>query len=143
MASKQRDYEAEFIQAFDDLNWNIVDCTAAGSYLAWHNDTDDTIMYQYKPEGLRYPVTHRLSQFTLDFCVPEALVALEFDGFFSADHGIGGHRNWGGFHRDRRKDRLLTMNDWRVLRYGPGDVRDFRAVIRAAEEFIALVRKVK
>ena len=141
MSKPPRNYEVEFIQAFDDLNWSVWDCQSE-SYLAGDNQAN-TVWYQYKPGNLRYSTTNRISQFTLDFCVPHRRAALEFDGFFSADHGIGGHRNWGGFHRDRRKDRLLTMNDWRVLRYGPGDVRNFKGIVSAAEEFISLVEKLR
>jgi very-short-patch-repair endonuclease len=134
-----RNYEAEFLQAFDDLGRQVWDC-AGGGFLpegSWD------VAYQYKPGDLRYPDTKRLAQFTLDFCVPEVKAALEFDGFFSAAHGVGGHRNWGGFHRDRRKDRLLTRHGWRVYRFGPGDVKNYGAVVKAVKQFLELVEWIK
>lgn len=134
-----RDYEQEFIQAFDDLGWNFWDAGGGGYW----PEAEKYVVYQYKPDGIRYPDTHRLTQFTLDFAVPTEKVALEFDGFFSADHGIGGHRNWGGFHRDRRKDRVLTRHGWRVYRFGPGDVKNYSAVVKAVRQFIELVEAVR
>ncbi len=73
---------------------------------------------------------------------------LEFDGFFGQAGGgrraaSGGHTNWTGFHRDRKRDRLLVLQGWKVLRFGPADLKDGEGVQRAVRTFLQLVGEEK
>jgi hypothetical protein len=149
MPRKTRDYETEFIQAFEELGWNVVDCVEYAGDLPVFLATEPeerTVFYQYTP-CLVYNDTGKKSRFSLDFAVPGVMVYMEFDGFFSSRGGkqvnTSGHRNWGGFHRDRRKDRTLVYHGWRGYRFGPGDVRNYAGIVKAARQFIELVERVR
>ena len=50
------------------------------------------------------------SRFRLDFAYPEVKVAIEYDGWDA-------HRSRTSFDADRRRDRLLTLDGWIVLRF--------------------------
>jgi hypothetical protein len=65
--------------------------------------------------GLPEPVQQhwvrvRTERFRLDFAYPEQKVAIEYDGWDA-------HRSRGAFDRDRRRDRLLQLAGWTVLRF--------------------------
>jgi len=63
------------------------------------------------PEPVRqHQVTVNGHAFRIDFCYPEARLAIESDGF--AHHG---HRQ--AFERDRFRQNLLVLAGWRVLRF--------------------------
>jgi very-short-patch-repair endonuclease len=49
-------------------------------------------------------------RFRLDFAYPDALIAIEYDGWDP-------HRSRTAFDHDRRRDRLLQLAGWRVLRF--------------------------
>jgi very-short-patch-repair endonuclease len=49
-------------------------------------------------------------RFRLDFAYPEAMVAIEYDGWDA-------HSSRAAFDRDRRRDRILQLAGWRVLRF--------------------------
>lgn len=78
------------------------------------------------------------SHYHLDFCLPHYKLNLEFDGYRGygkAGRTQGGHNSWTGFHRDRRRDRLMEMAGWRVLRYGPMDLNSLDGVKNAVAAF--------
>ena len=143
-----RNYELEFIQAFEDLGWEVLDCSDSPEL---PDDLEaNTVLYQFKPK-LAIPSKGkkgRTSTFALDFAIPRLKVYMEFDGFFAIrggkKTGEGGHRSWSGFHRDRRKDRALTVNGWRGFRYGPGDTgKSVVDTAVCAREFLEMAGKVE
>ena len=52
----------------------------------------------------------RGERFRLDFASPEQMVAIEYDGW-------DWHSTRSAFDRDRRRDRLLQLDGWTVLRF--------------------------
>jgi very-short-patch-repair endonuclease len=44
---------------------------------------------------------------------------------------------------DRERDRLLTLAGWRVLRYGPSDVKTPEQARRSAQFFVEVIRQIK
>jgi len=146
VASK-RSYEEELVQAFEDLGVLVMsqeeyDERVASRATLWETTGLYDVVRGYIEPDLYNPKTRRKLKQSLDFAIPALKVYLEFDGFFSAGHGIGGHRNWSGFHRDRLKDRLMAFRSWRGLRYGPGDMRKFADVMSCAKEFLEFARMV-
>jgi hypothetical protein len=64
--------------------------------------------------GLPTPVAQHwvrvgAERFRLDFAYPDQKIAIEYDGWDS-------HRSRSAFDRDRRRDRLLQLAGWTVLR---------------------------
>ena len=75
-----------------------------------------------KPE--REYVFHPERKWRLDFCWPDAMLAVEVEG------GIyrgGGHTSAGGIKRDIDKHNALTLLGWRVLRFHGDQVRSGEA----------------
>lgn len=101
----------------------------------------DLVLQQFPVRTRDYEgKSHR---WVLDFALPALKVAIEIDGFYSSgNHGIGGHRNWTGFHRDRTKDRGLQWQGWHVLRFGPADM-SHKAAVRSAHEVADYLRTLK
>lgn len=63
-------------------------------------------------------------KFQIDFASVANKLAIELDGW--QFHG----KHKAGFHRDREKDRLLTLNGWRILRFTAKDVRGDLELVR-------------
>ena len=58
----------------------------------------------------QHPVTVAGEHFRLDLAYPDRLLAIEYDGWDF-------HRSRSAFDRDRRRDRLLQLAGWTVLRF--------------------------
>jgi very-short-patch-repair endonuclease len=71
-------------------------------------------------------------RFEIDIALMDYQIAIEVDGFRS--HGISKV----GWLRDRKKDRLLQLNGWVVLRFSAGEVfKDLENVILEIERFVS------
>ena len=55
--------------------------------------------------------------FRIDIAIPSFRLAIEVDGF--QHHG----RFLDDFKKDRRRQNLLTLNGWRILRFSAGEIR--------------------
>lgn len=80
------------------------------------------------------PLTDQGSRFEVDVALPELRIAIEVDGW--QYHG----RFKKGFHRDRKKDRMLTLAGWRTLRFTYREIMGaIGEVLNGIEALIALV----
>lgn len=63
-------------------------------------------------------------KYRLDIALPDQRLAIEVDGW----EWHGKHK--GDFQRDRTRQNLLTVNNWRILRFTAGEIRkDMDAVM--------------
>jgi very-short-patch-repair endonuclease len=75
--------------------------------------------------GLKFRKQHPFGPFILDFYCEAAKLAVEVDGW---------SHNMGPLGRDERRDRWLTRQDVRVLRFTAEDVlKDLDGVVRSIE----------
>lgn len=58
---------------------------------------------------------HRVRRYRIDFAYPDQRVAIELDDY-------GSHSGVGRFRSDRRRQNVLVLEDWRVLRFTWDDV---------------------
>lgn len=92
--------------------------------------------------------TGRPRMFRLDYAHLPSRVALEVDGYNRHNpktgkySGKGGHITWDGFHNDRHRDRCLTLDGWRVLRCGPGDLKGEDGPPNIVNQFEAMIQGV-
>lgn len=130
---RKYEYEDAFGFVLEKLGFKVVgrkDYLKCASYF-----TDQTVIVrEFIPRAWDDQI---LRDWQLDFSCPPALAYLEIDGFGGGR--TGGHRNWTGFHRDREKDRNLTLRRWRGLRFGPGDLHSEEGMFVAAKQFASLI----
>lgn len=85
----------------------------------------DRAVPQYRPIASR--------RYSVDVALPAERIAIEIDGW--QHHG----RYLADFRRDREKDRALTLEGWRVLRFTAGEVRaDVGACVDVVERVLCL-----
>ena len=61
-------------------------------------------------------------KFRFDIAVPGMMLAIEYEGIFSAKSG---HTTAGGYIKDCEKYNLATVQGWRILRYTGNNYKDF------------------
>lgn len=159
LAHRERDYEGEFAEAAEHAGLVVIDRTVwkknhmklnyevpAGGVTV---DSARIVVRQYMPHvpSLRGAEPRK---WACDFACPALKVSVEIDGFGgkcgverkTGYGGLGAHRTWAGFHRDREKDRDMTLAGWRILRFGPGDLSTPANVARCVREFAELIGHV-
>lgn len=77
---------------------------------------------------------HPERRYRIDYAFPEQKVAIEFDGYRS--HGI----SLSGFRDGLRRQNLLVLLGWRVLRYSILDLRDPDRIVREVRELLSRAR---
>lgn len=75
-------------------------------------------------------------KYSIDIAFPEHKLAIECDGW--EFHG----KHLKGFKRDRQKDRSLTLNGWRILRYFASEINSDRdRILSEISHMISLIEK--
>lgn len=138
---KEPSYEDRLAESFVAAGFRVMDYTAWKKCKSIHSDPN-VVVRQFKPSPYD-PETGKNRAYQMDFAVPALRCNLEFDGFRGFHSRVGGHTNWDGFHRDRHRDRLLVMEGWRVLRFGPDDINRFGGPDKAVGDFKRLLSMVK
>ena len=82
-------------------------------------NTIELFLKQFQQQGLikSYETEYKFDEvrkFRFDWCIPELMIAIEYEGVFSAKSR---HTTVAGFSEDCRKYNLAIANGWRVLRY--------------------------
>jgi very-short-patch-repair endonuclease len=129
MISEKPDYETTIASMFMQLGYQVVD---AKDYLGDMISSNWVIVRQYNPRIQNEKST--IYKFRCDFAHPPTKCALEFDGY-----GLG-HTGWVSFHKDRARDRIFLLADWRTMRIGPKDCATLGGVYNMTEMFIKLIR---
>lgn len=93
---------------------------------AWHADP---------LPGVHMLTQHRFHperKWTFDFCWPEAMLAVELEGFGSGGD-IGRHQSFTGYRGDCEKYTAAVLNGWRVLRFMSAEKKNVRDWIRTVK----------
>lgn len=138
LKAEPRDYEAEFAAALAALGFNVITWAEWQGLEKTGGAPARTVVCQYQPR-LRDPYTGRRHSYRLDFACPECRCNAEIDGFHGKNSRVGGHTSWTGFNSDRLRDQAMLLAGWRVMRFGPAQLRDLAAVGRAAELWARLI----
>lgn len=82
-------------------------------------NTIELFLKQFQQQGLikSYETEYKFDEvrkFRFDWAIPELMIAIEYEGVFSAKSR---HTTVAGFSEDCRKYNLAIANGWRVLRY--------------------------
>lgn len=82
-------------------------------------NTIELFLKQFQQQGLikSYQTEYKFDEvrkFRFDWAIPELMIAIEYEGVFSAKSR---HTTVAGFSEDCRKYNLAIANGWRVLRY--------------------------
>ena len=65
---------------------------------------------------------HDTRKFRFDFAIPDAKIAIEYEGLMSEKSG---HTTLVGYTKDTEKYNLAAIDGWRILRYTAKNYKDF------------------
>lgn len=93
----------------------------------------DSIEFMLKSLNIAYVKEFQFSskrKFRFDFCIPEHLIAIEYEGIYSHQSGKSRHTTYSGYTEDAVKYNLAVVEGWRVLRYTASNVANLLTDIK-------------